>query len=1086
MVGLYVDLSWQTYKNSIYRRSLIKAVFLMSLLLDKGVYSSNQVESEEILSYEFSDYECKTLKHIYSKLDNESRKKFVDLENAEVTAESFSQFYKQLIEHKALEGFEELDLSGIENCKLPERLFQHMVNLKTLKVSGNTNINLKSAGLEILCPQLEELNISNCNINDEVFSIICKCARLLKLDISGNPKINLSNQNISFLKATVRELSIDNCDLETDDMKKITQFQSLGVLSISNNFLRKFFQSSGLGKLCKTLISLKASNVGLKSLRKIRTCNNLQFLDVSCNNLAKKTKCNFLGDLKTKLIRLNLSRTSLEPNQLAEILDSSSIEELDCSFNNFSDFKKDNFKFGQAKETLKIANFARCKISLQFFLEELFSCKLLEKADLSNNKFRIDYDNFSLESTEIPLTWLDISNSNIVISSFIFKILEKFEKLEYLDLSYSFFRPQTAYPMLPKNANFNSGTEISTMENLKKSLKIVKMSCCLIENNIRFLQELTNCESLEYLDISNNSFNQLPKTFEFGASKKPLKYLNMNNCVLSDSCLLDIVTNLEVLETLSINYNCIAKISETFEFKKSKETLKVLAMAECHLESLNILTSIAQCKSLESLDLSSNQPPVVLEKMSFGAARKTLININMSNCNIISRYLLEAVTDCPKLKILDLYDCNLEELFEDFTFGASKESLEVLNMSKCRLKGAKILSAITDCKNLKELYLSDNNFEGDFVNFSFGASKGSLKVLEMENCKMKSPNIFVAITSCEVLEKLSLSKNCFSCADYGFILGASKNTLKDLSISNLKFENLAHLYMFFDCPKLEKIDISTYLDSDEEKNLTSDGQNPENPDTSKRFCLDEKESLIFDLFGSSKKTLKRLIAINCGITKPSSLYALTSFPKLEFIDISQNHFERFPKNFKLGDSRNTLIEIKAIDCFLKDKNIIEALTNCKQLESLVLDKNALSGKVNFGISKLSLKALSLADCKIQPKSWIEEIKKCPKIRKLDFSKNDLRKITNEFNCPSFRNSIVELNISDCQIENNLVLRSLTKYHRLESLKIDMNDLSMLKYDFDFGNLSYKLVYFSIAKCKLKLSVKMEIKASFISSRDVKL
>lgn len=467
MVGLYIDLSWQTYKNSIYRRSLVKVALLISLLFDKGVCSSNQIQSEAIHRYEFSDYECKTLKYIYSKLDNESKKKFVDLENEKLTVENFSEFYCQLVECNTLEGFEDLDLSGIENCKLPESLFQHMVNLKILKISGNTNINLKSAGFEVLCLQLRELNISNCNIDDRMFSIICKCTQLVKLDISGNPKINLSKHNLSILKATVRELCVDSCDLETDDMKKITQFENLEVLSISNNFLRKFFQSSGLGRLCKTLTSLKASNVGLKSLKKIRKCKELRSLDVSCNNLAKKTTGNFLGNqkakltagkflgnLKTKLTSLNLSRTNLGLHQLVEILDSSSIEELDCSFNNFSELEKETFGFGQAKETLKIANFAHCKISLQFFLEELFNCRLLEKVDLSNNKFRIDYDNFSLESPEIPLKWLDISNSNIIISSFIFKILERFEKVEYLDLSDSFFSLQNRLSCALRRSKF--------------------------------------------------------------------------------------------------------------------------------------------------------------------------------------------------------------------------------------------------------------------------------------------------------------------------------------------------------------------------------------------------------------------------------------------------------------------------------------------------------------------------------------------------------------------------------------------------------------------------------------------------------
>lgn len=115
-----------------------------------------------------------------------------------------------------------------------------------------------------------------------------------------------------------------------------------------------------------------------------------------------------------------------------------------------------------------------------------------------------------------------------------------------------------------------------------------------------------------------------------------------------------------------------------------------------------------------------------------------------------------------------------------------------------------------------------------------------------------------------------------------------------------------------------------------------------------------------------KDTLKELKAIDCELSHPSALQNLTSFPGLKMIDISENHFKSLPENFALGNSKETLKKIVARYSRFQGKNIIAALTGCKNLESLVLNGNKFMNveEVRFGVSRFSLRELELEGCKI--------------------------------------------------------------------------------------------------------------------------
>lgn len=735
---------------------------------------------------------------------------------------------------------------------------------------------------------------------------------------------------------------------------------------------------------------------------------------------------------------MRISRSNLNVYHLKEILDFSAIKILDCSFNNFSKIDS-SFETGKAKDTLQEVIFSDCNISSQVFLEKVLDCRSLSKLNVSSNRFIVNCKTFAVGSAVKSLKWLDISKSGIELKPLIEFVLGKFEAIEYLDLRKNFCQP-----LVYANQNlvdFDSSKVISVFGKLKTSLKILKISSCLIQSDFDFLYSITDCLMLEYLDISSNLLGQIPKTFEFGSSGRTLKELHMNNCFLNGANTLTTVTNLSVLKKLNLNNNQFDCLPCDFRFGASTGSLKSLSIANCSIYSISFFQAVAKCKVLQVLNLSENDLSLCnasdFKNFDFGLSRFSLTTVDMSRCGLSSESLLKAITNCLNLRLLNLVSNCFENLSDDFRFGESKGSLKILDLTACSLRGSKILKEITSCRKLEHLNLSFNDFSGEFQNFSFGESRVTLKSLQMDGCQIKDLRLFNAVASCAMLETLSLERNAFSLDNSRLMLGELGRSLKNLNLKGLLISKIEDLYCLFNFPKLEVLNISC-------------------------ISLQEfEENLKFEKFGPSKLTLKRLYIESCGLKHPSSLRAFTSFSKLETIDFSFNFFDPFPESFSLGDSRNSLIKITAACCDFKDAYIIKALTDCKELKSLILSKNYYMkmDKVEFGISKDSLSTIDLSDCMIKAETWVNEIGKCSNIQRLNFARTNLKEIASQFDSDKLRKSLVYLNLSGCGISNLSILSSLTKYHRLAYLGLSRNNIKKLTSKFNFGNLEYRLDYF---------------------------
>lgn len=739
--------------------SLIKVICYIALFALESTYATRTENSDDFLDFNDKSNGIKvnpcagTQPILCEKKDHE------EFKPNEVTNQ------KDLADNELLEPLYS------DDGNFPDLLLANLNDLKTLNLSNNSCFNFESELFQNLSRQLEELEVSNCDINEDDFAIVCSFTNLQSLILSNNPNLKFCTQNLKNLKKTVRHLKIDSCDLTIEDMVEICSFEQIEVLDISNNLLTDFFNSDfTLDNLEKTLTRLSAFKVGMGiyGVSKFHQCKELRYLNIGGNNLCKKDCASclqekavskvsfnmnklFSNDLSDQLEDLNVSRANLSLEQLREILDLPNIKILDCSFNNFIGLD-DAFGIGLAEKSLQEIRLSICCLSSQIFLQKLLNCRFLRILDLSGNNFYAESYNFTHAHS---LKWLNISASKINIKPFVEMLgrsetLETPEMLEYLDISKNVFRSTST-----------CDASKSIFGGLKKSLRCLKIFECKIRRDHNFLFTMTDCENLEYLDVSSNMIGELPEQFHFGSAIKTLKHLKMNNCSLSGTNTFKLVTDFENLKTLELDGNNFAYSGHKFVVGSSKNSIESISTTQCKIEDPSILCAVSDCKALEKLDMSFNELFCNFENFTFGSAKHSLKSIKMTNCNLLSQKLLEKITDCENLSELYLSHNTFSRLSDSFRFGASKNSLVVLDMSFCLLSTSKVLFEITDCKRLEKLILTNNDFNNIDKNFSLGSSRNSLKVLIMNSCQMSDPNLFKEITSCAVLETLSIARNIF-------------------------------------------------------------------------------------------------------------------------------------------------------------------------------------------------------------------------------------------------------------------------------------------------------------------------------------
>ena len=524
----------------------------------------------------------------------------------------------------------------------------------------------------------------------------------------------------------------------------------------------------------------------------------------------------------------------------------------------------------------------------------------LNKANLINENFRVIQNCKSLRKLSIS------SCANIDIKY----LLPIIPRLKYLDVSNCNLNKKDFKLILKHGINLEylnfDQNNLHGLSNLSASnIKVLKVSKCELQSS-QFMDILLNFTNLEEVDFSKNIFNDMDSVFnlphdrldlesepiakrmccrnsnpKFNLCDINLKKLNLNACGIKCEEFVKSVFDIKGLETLKIGANKL-----NFDFKeivrgKARDTLKILDIQNCSINSTDSIKCLTDFPVLEQLNLSYNTISIIKDDFSLGISKNSLKELDMSNCDL-NQAVLHAITDCSNLENLNLSVNYFNDITDDFSLGVSKYSLKEVDISSSYL-GHNGLKAFTECEKIEIFDVSNNLFGNIPTNFSFNNLKNTLKDLNISQCNLNI-NGFNTVLECERIEILNISLNDLSDIPDNFIM-KFKESLKELEI-NICGLTVKHLKTFTDCPNL--LAIHGY------ENDFSTGEN--------EFKL-----------GCSKDSLKDLNLEYCSLDK-SCLKEITDCPNLKSLDLTFNRFDNVPVNFIFGRSTTALcLPMVAID-----------------------------------------------------------------------------------------------------------------------------------------------------------------------------
>lgn len=218
-----------------------------------------------------------------------------------------------------------LDSNVLRRVKNPEKYLKALKtkfpNITSLDVSGVRNLNIASARVISQMSQLTDLNLSNCNLNDQFISIaLHNKPKLRKLDVSKNSKIGLSAAHQISQMSELTELNLSNCDCSDQHVAAaITNKSKLNKLDISDNISVDGSTASKVSGLSQ-LTDLNLSACDLEDTHMSSALNNkpiLKKLDISVNQYVGVQTARTIGQM-SKLTSLDISVYGL-PNNLISI-----------------------------------------------------------------------------------------------------------------------------------------------------------------------------------------------------------------------------------------------------------------------------------------------------------------------------------------------------------------------------------------------------------------------------------------------------------------------------------------------------------------------------------------------------------------------------------------------------------------------------------------------------------------------------------------------------------------------------------------------------------------------------------------------
>ncbi|CAJ2653730.1 unnamed protein product [Trifolium pratense] len=574
-----------------------------------------------------------------------------------------------------------LDLSSsFEGLKLNpftwDRLIHNATNLRELYLNGVDMFSIRESSMSMLknlSSSLVSLNLAYTGLKGNLSREILSLPNLQELDLNSNHQLigQLPKSNWS---TPLRYLNLSFSPFSGEIPYSIGQLKSL------------------------THLALKECNLNGTIPLSLWNLTQLTYLDLSDNNfngeispflsnLTHLTSCYFLGNNFSgnipnifgnliKLEFLDLSSNSLVGPIPIEVTKHSKLIYVDLGYNMLNGTIPHWCYYLSSLLELHLSNNHLTGIVGEF---SSYSLKYL---DLSNNNLNGHFPNpiFELQN----LTYLDLSSTNLsgIVN---FQQFSKFKNLTSLILS---------------NNSFLSINIDSSVESISPNLKELHLSSTNINNFPKFLERLPNLQSL---DLSHNNIHgNIPKWFQtkLTNSWKSFYYINLSfNKLQGDLPIPPYGTEAVLLS----NNNFTGDISSAF---CNATFLLILNLANNNLTGM-IPKCMGTFSYLPVLDLQMNNLYGSIPNFS----EENMFETIKLNGNQLEGPLPHSLTHCGKLKVLDLGDNIIEDVFPNWLQILPK--LQVLSLRSNKLYGKITCSSTKHPFPMLRIFdVSNNNISG--------------------------------------------------------------------------------------------------------------------------------------------------------------------------------------------------------------------------------------------------------------------------------------------------------------------------------------------------------------------------------------